>query len=105
MVRLELQLVIADLGDWHFRAPTDDGGEFAVVVGRQMHDHDVRDAEIRRYGVEESSYRFDSARGCADTDDSDPLRTRGLLRLLVGRHVSPGNSQAVVWRASKKSRR
>src|SRR5215471_18566342 len=53
MVRLELQLVIAHLGDWHFRAPTDDGREFAVVVGRQMHYHHVRDPEISRHGVEE----------------------------------------------------
>ena len=80
-VRRELEvLVVADLEDAHFRAAAEDRGELALVVGREMHDDDVRHAEIGGNGGEERPQCVDATGRSTHSDDGDARGRRHYVR-------------------------
>lgn len=106
MIGLELEPPVADLGDGHLRAPANDRGELAVVVGREMHDHDIGKPEIGRDRVEELAQRFDATRRGADSDYGYPLgESRGPFTVILAWHrIPPRGRCATLERRRPRSR-
>jgi hypothetical protein len=68
------------------RAALQDRRELALVVGRQVHDDDVGNAEIGRHHREERAQGVDAAGRRANADDSE---SRRCVDLVLVRHTPP----------------
>ena len=95
-VRLQVEpLMILYLDDAHGGAAAEDPGELALVVGREMHDHDVSQAEIVGERAEQLPQRIDAASRRADPHHADAWRC---ARLVVLHAHRPGKGTVSIRR-------